>query len=43
MKTKHMTREEILNKLNKVMNAVDMCVIRLMSTQQLREYSKKFI
>jgi len=38
-----MTREEMLKKLSKVMNTVDMCVIRLMSVKQLREYSKNFI
>ena len=43
MEKKQMTRKQILNKLQEVMSTLDMSVVRLMTVEQLRQYSKKFI
>ena len=43
MDKKLMTRKQILNKLQEIMSTLDMSVVRLMTVEQLRQYSKKFI
>ena len=43
MEKKLMTRKQILNKLQEIMSTLDMSVVRLMTVEQLRQYSKKFI